>query len=33
MNNYKTIDINDWTQVGEGGTAQVYIDKSGSRLD
>lgn len=32
MNNYKTIDINEWTQVGEGGTAQVYIDKSGSRL-
>lgn len=32
MNNYKTIDINEWTQVGEGGTAQAYIDKSGTRL-
>ncbi|MBQ7259386.1 MAG: TIGR02172 family protein [Paludibacteraceae bacterium] len=32
MNNYKTIDINEWTQVGEGGTAQAYVDNSGGRL-
>lgn len=32
MNNCKKIDINEWTQVGEGGTAQAYTDKSGTRL-
>ena len=31
MSAYETIDLNDYIQTGEGGTAQAYTRKDGRR--
>ena len=32
MSTYETIDLNDYIQTGEGGTAQAYTRKDGKSL-
>ena len=32
MNNYETINLNDYVQTGEGGTALTYTHKVQGRL-